>query len=114
MTLVSTPRRSAIAAFALHGSVTKSDYDAVLIPDFEDRLAPPQEGFDLATVWADSTFGFGHFFGWDRCAVVSDVEWAKQVAKFSEFFGFLWPGEYCAISEAEAGQAHEWIAEPQR
>lgn len=113
-----------IAAFAFHGHVTKSDYDTVLIPDFEGRLArhkkvriyceiaPDLAGFDPAAVWEDSKFGFGHFFDWDRCAVVSDVEWAKHVAKFSEFFRFLWPGEYRAFSEAEAGKAREWIAEP--
>jgi hypothetical protein len=115
-----------VAAFALHGSLTKSDYDTVLIPDFEDRLArnkkvriycevaPDLAGFDLAAVWADSKFGFGHFFDWDRCAIVSDVEWVKHVSKFSEFFRFLWPGEYRAFSEAEADKAREWIAEPQR
>ena len=27
-----------VAAFALHGHVTKDDYDRVLIPDFENRL----------------------------------------------------------------------------
>ncbi len=27
-----------VSAFALHGHMTKADYDTVLIPDFEDRL----------------------------------------------------------------------------
>ena len=102
--------------------MTKADYDTVLIPDFEDRLrrhkklriyfeiASDLEGFDLGGVWEDTKFGFGHFFDWDRCAVVTDVGWAKHVAEFSEFFGFLWPGEYRAVPEAEADRAREWIA----
>ena len=86
-----------VAAFACHGHVTKADYDQVLIPDFEDRLhrhpklriyfeiAPDLEGFDPGAVWEDQKFGFGHFFDWERCAVVTDVSWAKHLAKFSAF-----------------------------
>jgi stage II sporulation SpoAA-like protein len=114
-----------VVALAFHGHVTKADYDEVLVADFEDRLArhkkvriylevaPDFTGLDPGAVWEDTRFGFGHFFDWDRCALVSDVEWVKHVAKFSEFFGFLWPGEYRAFPEAEAGKAREWIAEPQ-
>jgi len=38
---------------------------------------------------------------------------AKHIAKFSEFFGFLWPGQYRAFTEAEASKAREWIAQDQ-
>ena len=115
-----------VTAFALHGHVTKADYDTVLVPDFDDRLrrhkklriyfeiAPDLARFDPGAVWEDTKFGFGHFFDWERCAVVTDVEWAKHVAKFSEFFGFLWPGEYRAFPEAEASKAREWIVEAQQ
>ncbi len=112
-----------VAAFALHGQVTKADYDRVLIPDFEDRLhrhkklriyieiASDLEGFDPGAVWEDQKLGWKHFFDWERCAVVTDVAWAQHIAKFSEFFGFLWPGQYRAFPETEAGEALEWIAE---
>ncbi len=115
-----------VAAFAYHGHVTTADYDEVLIPDFEDRLrrhkklrvyfeiAPDLEGFDPGAVWEDQKFGFGHFFDWERCAVVTDVGWAKHLAKFSEFFGFLYPGEYRTFTEAEASKAREWIVEAQQ
>ncbi len=68
-----------VAAFALHGQVTK---------------AADLEGFDPGAVWEDQKLGWKHFFDWERCAMVTDVAWAKHIAKFSEFFGFLWPGEY--------------------
>ena len=112
-----------VAASALHGHVTKTDYDKVLVPDFEDRLqrhkklriyldiAPDLIGFDPGAVWEDTKFGFGHYFDWERCAVVSDVDWVKHVAKFSEFLGFLWPGKYRAFPAAQAGEAREWIAQ---
>jgi len=90
-----------VAAFTFHGHVTKTE------------VAPDFAGFDPGAVWADSKFGFGHYFDWDRAALVSDVEWVKHVAKFSEFLGFLWPGEYRAFPNAEADKAREWIAEVQ-
>jgi len=113
-----------VVAFAMHGHVTKNDYDTVLIPEFEDKLSRHKKvriyfeiasdiaGFDPAAVWEDTKFGFGHFFDWDRCAVVSDVEWARHVAKFSELFRFLWPGEYRWFSESEATKAREWVSSP--
>ncbi|BBX97723.1 SpoIIAA family protein [Mycobacterium lacus] len=115
-----------VAAFACHGHVTKHDYDTVLIPDFEDRLSRHQKvriyceipsdfkKFEPGAVWADTKFGFGHFFDWDRAAMVTDVEWVARVAKFSEFFHFLWPGEYRTFSDAEADSAREWVAESQQ
>jgi hypothetical protein len=69
------------------------------------------EGFDPGAVWEDQKLGWEHFFDWERCAVVSDVAWAKHIAKFSQFFGFLRPGHYRAFSEAEASKARGWIAE---
>jgi hypothetical protein len=108
-----------VAAFAFHGHVTKTDYDTVLIPDFEDRLARHKkvriyceipsdfERFDPGAVREDTKFGFGHYFDWERAAMVTDVEWVNHVAKFSEFFGFLWPGEYRAFPQAEADKARE-------
>ena len=110
-----------VAALAFHGRVTRRDYDDVLIPDFEDRLhrhqnlriyfeiASDLEGFDAGAVWEDQKFGWRHFFDWERCAVVTDVSWAKHLATLSAFFGFLWPGQYRAFAEADAGEARDWI-----
>jgi stage II sporulation SpoAA-like protein len=113
-----------VAAFAFRGRVTRHDYDTVLMPGFEDlpvrhkkvriycEIAPDLTNFGLDAIWADSQFGMGHYFGWDRCAIVSDVEWVKPAAKFSELFGFLWPGKYRTFPGAEAKLARQWIAEP--
>ncbi|WP_264055998.1 STAS/SEC14 domain-containing protein [Mycobacterium nebraskense] len=113
-----------VAAFAIHGHVTKADYDAVLIPSFEDRLtrhnkvriyceiAPDLTILGPGAVWADSKFGVDHYFDWDRCAIVSDAQWVKHVAKLTELLGFLWPGKYRTFSEDEAEEARQWISEP--
>ncbi|WP_244603818.1 STAS/SEC14 domain-containing protein [Mycobacterium attenuatum] len=112
-----------VAAFAFHGHATKSDDDAILAPDFEDKLARHKkvriyceipldfEKFDPGAAWEDSKLGFGHFFDWDRAALVTDVEWMAHVAKFSQFFGFLRPGEYRAFADADVDEARKWIAE---
>ena len=114
-----------VVAFAYHGRITKADYDRQVVAEFENKLRRHQkvriyfeipsdlEGFAPGAVWEDTKVGFVHFFDWDRCAVVTDLGWAKQVAKFSEFFGFLWPGEYRAFSTAETTQAREWIVADQ-
>lgn len=112
-----------VLAFAYHGKVSKADYEQVLIPEFDDRLRRHKkvriyfeipadlEGFDIGAVWEDQKVGFEHFFDWERCAVVTDVGWAKHIGKFSELFGFLWPGQYRTFSQSDAAQARQWIAE---
>jgi SpoIIAA-like len=106
----------------LKGFPDNADYDEVLIPDFEGRLrrhkklciyveiASDLKGFDPGAVWADQKLGWKHFFDWERCVLVTDVAWAKHAARFSEFFGFLWPGDYRAFPEGEASTARDWIS----
>jgi hypothetical protein len=107
-----------VAAFACHGHVTKDDYETVLIPDVEKRLAqhdkvriyyeiaPDFAGVDPGAVWEDTKVGFAHWFRWERLAVVTDVEWIKQTMKI---FGFLMPGELRAFPIAEADTARDWV-----
>lgn len=114
-----------VVAFAYHGRVSRADYDRLVVPEFEDKLARHRkvriyfeigsdlEGFAPGAVWEDTKIGFVHFFDWERCAVVTDIGWAHHVAKFSEFFGFLWPGDYRAFSTAQTTAAREWIVADQ-
>ncbi|WP_231639666.1 STAS/SEC14 domain-containing protein [Mycobacterium sp. Marseille-P9652] len=110
-----------VAAFAFRGRVTKADYDAVLVPAFEEKLTRHQKlrmyceidatSLEPDAVWADSKFGVAHYFDWDRCAIVSDLPWVRHAAKFSELLGFLWPGKYRTFAAAQAEEARRWIAE---
>lgn len=115
-----------VTAFACHDHVTKSDYETVVIPDFEDRLrghkkvrlyceiAPDFDGIDPGAVWEDTKFGVSHFFDWERGALVTDVEWIKQAVKFFSLFGFLTLREGRVFPFAEANKARDWIAEAQQ
>ena len=70
-----------VAAFACHGHVTKADYEAVVIPDIEERLkrrkkvrlyteiAPDFVGIDPGAVWprrssASVTYSTGNAARW--------------------------------------------------
>jgi SpoIIAA-like len=106
-----------VAAFACHGHVTKADYESVLIPDVAKRLlhhdkvriyyetAPDFAGVDPGAIWEDTKVGFAHFLRWERFAIVTNVEWIKQMTKF---VGFLMPGEVRAFPPAEANAARDW------
>ncbi|WP_018599830.1 STAS/SEC14 domain-containing protein [Mycobacterium sp. 155] len=107
-----------VAAFVWHGHITQADYEAVLIPDVEQRLtrhdkvrifyeiAPDFAGVDPDAAWEDTKIGLAHWFRWERLAVVTDVEWIKHTMKI---FGFLMPGELRAFPLAQTTLARNWI-----
>jgi len=109
-----------VAAFVCHGRVTKDDYETVLIPDIKEMLARHDKlrvyyetaadfsGVDLGAVWDDTKVGLGHFFSWERLAVVTDVDWIKHTVNF---FGFLMPAQLRTFSTTEAAAAREWIVQ---
>ncbi len=106
-----------VAAFVCRGHVTRADYESVLIPRVVERLkrhdkvrvyyevAPDFDGIDPGAVWEDAKMGLGHLRGWERFAVVTDVEWMQHAVKF---FGFLMPGDVRAFPAGEAAQARAW------
>jgi hypothetical protein len=105
-----------VTAFACHDHVTKSDYETVVIPDFEDRLRRHKKVRPIVTSRlistgsilarsGDTKFGVSHFFDWERGALVTDVEWIKQAVKFFSLFGFLTLREGRVFPFAEANKA---------
>ncbi len=110
---------SNVGAFVCKGWVTKSDYDAVLVPAFLNALRTHDNvrlyyetdadfaSFDLGAAWKDLKIGMGHFTRWDRVAVVTDIEWSKHMTRF---FGFLMLGTMVKLfSRSDATQARDWI-----
>ena len=107
-----------VAAIA-KGQVTRKDYDEVLIPAIEAAFERRQKvrcyyelgrdfaGMDAGAMWADARIGFGHLSGWERVAVVTDVDWVKLAINF---FRFLVPGEIRLFPSSEAAEARRWIA----
>ncbi len=107
-----------VAAFACHGQLTKDDYEKVLEPQIEEKLArhnklraytevaPDFIGVDPGAYWEDIKVGFSHFFDWERAALVTDVEWMSRA---TQFFSFLMPGQWRTFGYADAAKAREWI-----
>ena len=59
-------------------------------------------------MWDDTKVGMKHLLGWERIAIVSDVEWLKVVIKA---FGLAIPGQVRIFSNSELAEATHWISE---
>ena len=107
-----------VIAVSCRGHITREDYDTVLIPEVEAKLAThPKlrlyyeigsdfEGIDPGAIWSDFKVGMEHLTRWERMAVVTDVDWIKHTMRF---FSFLVPGEMRFYPVAEAEEARRWI-----
>ena len=108
-----------IVAAVAKGRVTRRDYDEILIPAIEAafgrrpkircyyELGGEFSGMDPGAAWEDFRVGFGHLAGWERVAVVTDVEWIRLAISA---FRFLVPGEIRIFPASEAAEARRWIA----
>lgn len=107
--------------FSAHGTVTGGDYERVVVPAVEAmltttpkvrllyHLGPDFEGFDAAALWDDARLGFRHAFGWERIAVVTDVEWLRAAIRLLHF---SIAGEVRVFADAEFDRARQWICAP--
>jgi hypothetical protein len=109
-----------VVGFRAKGTVTASDYECVVIPAVEAlfsrhtqvrflyHLGGDFSGFEAAAVWDDAKLGLKHLGGWERIAVVSDVEWIRAAVKI---FGFAIPGEIRVFHDRELAEATRWVSE---
>jgi hypothetical protein len=100
--------------------VTATEYETVLIPAVEAEFARRDKvrflyhlgkeftGFEAAAVWDDAKLGLRHLTGWERMAVVSDVEWIRAAVKV---FGLAMPGHVRVFHAGELDEAVGWITE---
>ncbi|MEP6989597.1 MAG: STAS/SEC14 domain-containing protein [bacterium] len=109
-----------VLGFSAKGTVTAKDYESVIVPAVEAlfarqgtvrflyHLGEGFRGFDAAAVWDDAKLGLKHLAGWERMAVVSDVEWIRAAVKV---FGFALPGHVRVFHDRELPEATRWISE---
>lgn len=109
-----------VLGFTAKGMVTADDYESVIIPLLEERFVRHEKvrflyhigdeftGFETAAMWDDTKVGMKHLTGWERIAIVSDVEWLKVVIKA---FGLVIPGEVRVFANEELAEATRWISE---
>ena len=109
-----------VLGFTAKGTVTADDYESVIIPAVEAlftrqskvrllyHLGEEFSGFEAATMWDDTKLGLKHLTGWEKMAIVSDVEWIRAAVKV---FGLAIPGHVRVFYNRELAQATRWVTE---
>jgi SpoIIAA-like len=107
-----------VLAFTARGMVTADDYESVIIPAVEGmfsrqskvrflyHLGDDFSGFEAAAAWDDAKLGMKHIAGWEKIAVVSNVEWIRDAVKV---FGLMMPGHVRVFHNRELADATQWI-----
>ncbi len=101
------------------GTVTADDYEQVLIPTFDAGRAahdpvnvvfvagPRFDGFSSGALWDDTKYGFSHFKGWGRVALVTDIDWMRHL---THAFSWLAPNGMKVFPTTELAAATAWAA----
>jgi len=109
-----------VLGFTAKGKVTAGDYESVIIPAVETlfsvrsrirfiyHLGEEFSGFEAAAVWDDAKLGLKHFKGWEKVALVSDIDWVRATVKV---LGLAIPGEVRVFHNRELAEAIRWIGE---
>jgi hypothetical protein len=109
-----------VLGFRAKGTVTAADYESVIIPAVEAQfsrrgkvrflyhLGEDFSGFEAAAMWDDTKLGLKHLAGWERMALVSDVEWIRTALRI---FGLAIPGHVRVFHNRELDEAIRWISE---
>lgn len=109
-----------VLGFTAKGTVTAYDYEGIIIPAVEAQFSRRDKvrflyhlgeefaGFEAAAVWDDTKLGLKHLTGWEKMAVVSDIEWIRAAMKI---FGLAIPGHIRVFHNGELDEAKRWICE---
>jgi hypothetical protein len=109
-----------VLGFTAKGTVTANDYESVIIPAVEAlfsrypkvrflyHLGEDFSGFEAAAVWDDTKLGLKHLTGWERMAVVSDMNWIRGAIRV---FGLAIPGQVRVFHNCDLTEATRWISE---
>ena len=109
-----------VLAFRAKGTETADDYESIIIPAVEAvfsrhgkarflyHLGEEFSGFEAAAAWDDAKLGLKHLAGWERMAVVSDVDWIRAAVKV---FGLAMPGHVRVFHNSELADATRWVTE---
>lgn len=102
------------------GTVTRHDYDTVLLPFIEGKLRTHDKlrllyvlGADLdrftsGAFWADARGAIRHYTTFERVAVVTDERWILNATKF---FSWFMPCPMKVFRNGRMSQAKEWISQ---
>ena len=109
-----------VLGFTAKETITADDYESVIIPAVEELFSRQKKvrflyhlgedftGFEAAAMWDDTKLGLKHLPGWERMAIVSDIEWIRTAIKI---FGLAMPGHVRVFHNNELAEATRWISE---
>jgi hypothetical protein len=108
-----------IVAVRSVGTLTKQDYDQVVVPLLEEasrtgqrirclcQVGPEFRGLTPSAAWEDVTLGLRSLRLFEACAVVSDLTWVRESSRFAAFF---MPCPMQVFGEQEREQAVKWLS----
>jgi hypothetical protein len=109
-----------VLGFAAKGKVTANDYESIIIPAVEEMFSRQRKvrflyhlgedfsGIEAAAAWDDVRLGLKHLTGWEKMALISDVDWIRRAVKI---FGLAIPGRVRVFHNRDLAEAKRWISE---
>ena len=109
---------AAVVAARATGQVSETDYRRVLVPAVEAarndygtvrflyHTAPGFKRFTTTALWEDARVGLHHLDGFERVAIVTDVDWIRRLAAGLQVAA---PTELRVFADAELTTALDWI-----
>jgi hypothetical protein len=109
-----------VLGFRAKGTVTAEDYESIIIPAVEAlfarhpkarflyQLGDEFSGFEATAMWDDTRLGLKHLAGWEKMAVVSDVEWIRAAIRI---FALAIPGHVRVFHNSEFADARRWVCQ---
>ena len=111
---------ASIMEIDLTGTITSEDYSNILTPALDQalsahervkllvRIGPEFEGYSAKAAWADTKLGLRHWSGFERIAVVTDIDWIETAVGA---LGFALPGPVETFDVDETDEARRWLTE---
>ena len=107
-----------VLGFEAVGEVEADEYKNVLVPAIEKVvkgggkvrmmyvLGSRFDGYSAGAAWQDTKLGIEHLRSFERCAVVTDVDWVRHAVKA---FGWMIAGDVRVFANSERGDAATWV-----
>lgn len=101
------------------GKVSKSDYDSTMLPELDAarrdghrlrflyQFGPEFEGFTAGGAWEDARLGVQYLRLFERCAVVTDIDWIRTATKAA---AAMMPCPVKVFANGEWNQAVAWLS----
>jgi hypothetical protein len=105
-----------VVGFEASGMLYAEDYRDVVLPALEHAARGGEVRFLIVmrdfggmsggALWEDLKVGIEHLRAWKRIALVTDIEWMRQM---TALFGWMTPGETKTFTMTQRDEALAWL-----